>query len=286
MRNTRIFTTIMLILSAALLLGGCGDGDGQSDTAEPSVPDAPPTIVSEQNEPNANEPNTNGPSGDQPSDEPLEEPPGQGELPTDEPPEDSGEWKAAYLDILEEVGVTYASWADIVEGGITSVSITDITNDGIPELIFTEIDGGDINFSVYGFDNGQGKRLFYLEQLARTADVEHYEAYLADDGRVIVYGSGSNLRNSVSDYYIINSFTQTPVEIELSIKWTYGHSNADIPDYFIDGELAAIDEYDEKLEQIFDGAEKRLASDGFAPLRAKTTDVSMSFSEAMELLSD
>ena len=294
MLKIRITASIMLLMAVALLISGCGKNGEQNYEHEIPATDEPPAIVADQtgsvateppedNAQPADGPGQHEPPGDEPPDEPSDEPPGE---PPDEPPEDSGEYKAAYLDILNEVGAKYVSWADIVESGITSVSIADLTNDGTPELFFTEIDGGDINFSIYGYNNGQARRLLYLEQLARTEDVEHYEAYSTSDGRVIAYGSSSNLRNSASDYYVINSFSQSPVGIELSIKWTYGHSDVDVPDYFIDGELVTKDEYDEKLEQIFDGAEKRLAFDGFASLREETSDVSMSFREASEFLSD
>ena len=280
----RIVTAAMLTICGIFLLSGCGNGSGQNP-----LPDTPPPYESPESAPDRQNPAQDlhlpGDSGETAPDRhdpsPNLDPPDD---PPEQHPEDSGEWKVSYLDIINEVGVSYMSWADIVEGGVTSVSFSDLTNDGTPELVFTEIDGDVVSFSVYSFVNGRSEKLVFIDRLVRVANAEYYEAYSTHDGSLIVYGSSSDLRNTSSHYYIFDDVTQPPREVVLSIKWKYGHDGVTEPEFFIDESYATEEEYGEYLGQIYEGAANRLASDGFAPLRASTADVSMSFREAEDFL--
>ena len=281
--TNRIIKVTILIIGTIFLLSGCGL-IGQNISIDMSASERPSDLPVFQHDPSPNL-STVDELTDTPAPQHDPQPDLQSDDETPDPqPEDTGEWKIGYHEILSEIGVSYSSWADIVERGISSVSFKDLTNDGTPELIFTYMEGGFVRFTVYGFWDGQCRNLAHIDELVRVASVEHYEAYSTHDGALIVYGSAGGLRSTSSHYHIFDDLMQPPKETTLARRWVYGHLNAVIPEYLVDGSVTTEELYNEHLEQIYDGAATRLVSDGFAPLIPGTADASMSFREGIDFL--
>jgi tetratricopeptide (TPR) repeat protein len=192
----------------------------------------------------------------------------------------------AYLRILRNEGnPTHFDWG-WVSDGVISVSVTDLNDDGVPELIYSRIvDGHRWDVLVYGFDELDLVELIRIEGIEHQVSAGGFAVHSLRGGGLITQGGNGGEANFESRYYIYRDLNLPPSERLFERTWTPGWmTDGDETSFIIDGVSMTEEQYASEERRFLSEREHFLTGDNFSSENADVLNVSMTYDEAIALL--